>query len=172
VFRPADAVETAECWALALAREDGPSLLSLTRQNLPTVCAGHAENRSARGAYVLAEAEGARQATLIATGSEVEIALAAREQLKADGIDAAVVSMPCQELFDQQDLGYRQTVLGDELRLAVEAASTYGWSRYVADEADVIGMTGFGASGPYQELYQHFGITADAVAKRVKQRLG
>ena len=172
VFRPADAVETAECWALAIAREDGPSLLSLTRQGLPTICAGVEENRSARGAYILSDADGSREATLIATGSEVEIALLAREKLQADGIGTAVVSMPCQELFDRQDAGYRQSVLGDSPRLAIEAASTYGWSRYVADEADVIGMTGFGASGPYQELYEHFGITADAIAERVRQKLG
>lgn len=172
VFRPADAVETAECWALAIARENGPSLLSLTRQGLPTICDGVADNRSARGAYVLAEADGPRKVTLIATGSEVEIALAAREKLKADGIEAAVVSMPCQELFDQQDAAYRHSVLGDELRLAIEAASTYGWGRYVGDEANVIGLTGFGMSAPYQELYEHFGITADAVALRVRQNLG
>ncbi len=172
VFRPADAVETAECWALAIAREDGPSLLSLTRQGLPTVCAGIEENRSQRGAYILADAECVRNMTLIATGSEVEIALAARDTLQADGIGTAVVSMPCQELFDQQDAAYRRSVLGDGARLAIEAASTYGWGRYVADEADVVGMTGFGASAPYQQLYEHFGITADAVAQRVRQRLG
>ncbi len=171
VFRPADAVETAECWALAIAREDGPSLLSLTRQGLPTVCAGVDENRSERGAYVLKDAEGARKVTLIATGSEIEIALAAREKLQADGIGTAVVSMPCQELFDQQDAAYRQAALGDGARLAIEAASTYGWGRYVADEADVVGMTGFGASAPYQQLYEHFGITADAVVERARQRL-
>jgi transketolase len=172
VFRPADAVETAESWALAIAREDGPSLLSLTRQGLPTIAAGSDENRSARGAYVLADAEGDRNVTLIATGSEVEIALAAREKLIADGIGAAVVSMPCQELFDQQDDGYRSAVLGDAPRLSIEAASTYGWARYVGDEANMVGMTGFGLSAPYEQLYEHFGITADAIALKVKQRLG
>lgn len=171
VFRPADAVETAECWALAIARADGPSLLSLTRQGLPTVCDGVQENRSARGAYVLAEADDQRRVTLIATGSEVEIALSAREQLQKDGIGAAVVSMPCQELFDQQDGAYRQEVLGDQLTLAIEAASTYGWGRYVADEGDVIGMSGFGTSAPYQQLYEHFGITAEAVVERARQKL-
>ena len=172
VFRPADAVETAECWALAIAREDGPSLLSLTRQGLPTVCAGVDDNRSARGAYILADADGPRKVTLIATGSEVEIALEARQMLQADGIGTSVVSMPCQELFDQQDTRYRQEVLGSELRLAIEAASTYGWGRYVVDEDNVIGMTGFGASGPYQELYQHFGITAADVVERARRKLG
>jgi len=173
VFRPADAIETAECWALAIAREDGPSLLSLTRQGLPTICAGVEENRSARGGYILAGADGQRRATLIATGSEVEIALAAREKLQADGIGAAVVSMPCQELFDQQDAGYRDSVLGDGVRLAIEAASPYGWGRYVGDETNnVVGMAGFGASAPYQQLYEHFGITADAIVERAKQQLG
>lgn len=171
VFRPADAVETAECWALAIAREDGPSLLSLTRQGLPTVCAGSEENRSAKGAYILADAEGQRDVTLIATGSEVEIALAARDDLGAQGIAAAVVSMPCQELFDQQDVVYRSSVLGDAPRVAIEAASTYGWGRYVGDEANVIGMRSFGASAPYEELYEHFGITADAIIERVQQQL-
>ncbi len=171
VFRPADAVETAECWALAIAREDGPSLLSLTRQGLPTVCAGFDENRSARGGYVLAAVEGTHKVTLIATGSEIEIALAARDQLQADGLGTKVVSMPCTELFDQQDPAYRQDVIGDQLVLAIEAASTYGWTKYVPDESHVIGMSGFGASAPYQQLYQHFGITADGIVARVRQKL-
>jgi len=172
VFRPADAIETAECWALGIARADGPSLLALTRQSVPTVRDAGEENRSAKGAYVIKAPSGARQATLIATGSEVAIALDAAAALEADGIGAAVVSMPCQELFDQQDQAYKQHVLGDGLRLAVEAASPYGWSRYVADEEnDVVGLDGFGASAPYQELYEEFGITADAIAARVRERL-
>jgi transketolase len=172
VFRPADAIETAECWALAITRADGPSLLALTRQNLPTVRDAGSENRSAKGAYVLQQAGGNRRVTLLATGSEVEIALQARDKLEADGIGTAVVSMPCQELFEQQDEAYRASVLGDGLKLAVEAAAAFGWTRYVASEADVIGMPGFGASGPYQELYEHFGITADAIVSRAKVRLG
>jgi transketolase len=172
VVRPADAIETAECWALAITRADGPSLLALTRQNLPTVRDAGSENRSAKGAYVLQQAGGNRRVTLLATGSEVEIALQARDKLEADGIGTAVVSMPCQELFEQQDEAYRASVLGDGLKLAVEAAAAFGWTRYVASEADVIGMPGFGASGPYQELYEHFGITADAIVSRAKVRLG
>ncbi len=112
MFRPADAIETAECWELALKRSDGPSLLALSRQSLPALRVEDGENRSARGGYVLAEAEGARAATVIATGSEVSLAIAAREVLAAEGVAVAVVSLPCWELFAQQDASYRATVLG------------------------------------------------------------
>jgi transketolase len=170
VFRPADPVETAECWALALSLK-GPSVLALTRQSVPTVRTVHdIENRSARGGYVLAEATGARRATLIATGSEVQLALAARALLERDGIATAVVSLPCWALFDAQDAAYRAAVLGTAVRIAVEAASPFGWERYVGDAGNVIGMTGFGASGPAEDLYRHFGITADAVAAAVRTR--
>jgi len=172
VFRPADAIETAECWALAIARADGPSLLALTRQGLPTIRDAGDDNRSARGAYLMKEPSGSRQATLIATGSEVAIAIEAAELLEAKGIGTAVVSMPCQALFDQEDANYKLSILGDGVRLAIEAASPYGWSRYVADEAnDVVGLDRFGASAPYEELYEKFGITADAIAARVQSRL-
>jgi transketolase len=176
VFRPADGVETAECWGLALSERHAPSVLSLTRQGVPTLRRGtQGDNLSARGAYILAESEGARQVTLLATGSEVQLALAARETLKTKGIAAAVVSMPCWELFDKQDAAYRESVLGGVPRLAIEAASTFGWSRYVGDAAGaVIGMPGFGASGPAEELYPYFGITAEklveAALARVKPR--
>jgi transketolase len=170
VFRPADAVETTECWALALAL-DGPSVLALTRQTVPAARRVHdPENRSARGGYVLAEAEGARRVTLIATGSEVSVALEARELLARDGIPTAVVSLPCWQLFDAQDRAYRDGVLGTGVRLAVEAASPFGWERYVGDAGNVIGMTGFGASAPYDDLYRQFGITAAAVAAAAKAR--
>jgi transketolase len=170
VFRPADAVETAECWALALAFK-GPSVLALTRQAVPTVRTTHdPTNRSARGGYVLAEAAGTRRATVIATGSEVALALAARELLARDGIPVAVVSLPCWALFDAQDAGYRAAVLGDRPRVAVEAASAFGWERYVGDAANVVGMPGFGASAPADALFRHFGITAEAVAAAVKAR--
>jgi transketolase len=172
VFRPADAIETAECWALAIGRSDGPSLLALTRQGLPTIRDAGDDNRSARGAYILKEAVAPRRATLIATGSEVAIALDAAKKLEDEGIGTAVVSMPCQALFDQQDAGYKHAVLGDDVRLAVEAGSPYGWSRYVADEAtDVVGLDRFGASAPYEELYERFGITAEAIAARIRDRL-
>jgi transketolase len=172
VFRPADAIETAECWALAIERRDGPSLLALTRQNLPAVrLADDDDNRCARGAYVLAEATGPRALTLLATGSEIHLALQARERLQAEGTPVAVVSMPCFELFERQGTTYRAHVLGDVPRIAIEAASPFGWTRYVASEDDVIGMTRFGASGPYQALYEHFGITVDAIVARAQTRL-
>jgi transketolase len=170
VFRPADAVETAECWAAALDARESPSVLALTRQAVPTLRRDAGENRAARGAYVLAESDGPRRATILATGSEVAIAMAARERLAAEGIAAAVVSMPCWELFERQDGAYRRAVLGTAPRVAVEAASPFGWERYVG-EAGVVGMTGFGASAPAEDLYRHFGITAESVAAAVKARV-
>ena len=172
VMRPADAVETAECWQVAIARRDGPCVLALTRQGVPLVRSGHVDdNLCARGAYVLAEADGPRDVTLLATGSEVQIALEARERLAGEGIRAAVVSMPCFELFEQQDADYRAQVLGTAPRLAIEAATPFGWTRYVASEEDVIGMRSFGASAPYKDLYAHFGITAERLAERAKAKL-
>ena len=165
VFRPADAVETAECWELALASLDRPSILALTRQPVPPLRRDAGENRSARGAYVLAEAEGTRGVTLLATGSEVAIAMAAREQLAGKGIAAAVVSMPCWALFEQQDEAYRATVLGNAPRVGIEAAVEFGWNRYLGDRGRFIGMHSFGASAPIEALYPHFGITAEAVVK-------
>jgi transketolase len=165
VFRPADPVETVECWELALAAAKAPSVIALTRQSVPTLRRDAGENRSARGAYVLADAEGSRRVTLLATGSEVALAMQARTLLKAKGIGAAVVSMPCWELFDAESAAYRQTVLGAAPRVAVEAASAFGWERYVGLEGAVIGMHSFGASAPAEELYRHFGITAEKVAE-------
>jgi hypothetical protein len=140
MFRPADAMETAECWELALRRADGPSLLALSRQALPAMRSDIGENRSARGGYVLAEADGARAVTLIATGSEVAIAMAAREALLGEGIQAAVVSLPCWELFAAQDDAYRAGVLGTVLRVGVEAASGFGWERWLGSDGIFIGM--------------------------------
>ncbi len=172
VLRPADAVETAECWQVMLERRDGPCVIALTRQNVPPVRSTHVdENLCARGGYVLAEAEGARDVTLLATGSEVAIALEARDRLAREGIRAAVVSLPCFELFDRQPEAYRAAVLGSAPRIAVEAAVPFGWTRYVASEADVVGMRSFGASAPYKDLYAHFGITAEAVAEKAKAKL-
>ena len=172
VYRPADAVETAECWTLALESTNTPSILALTRQGLPTVRTEHTdENLCARGAYVLAPADGTRAATILASGSEVEIALAARDALQGDGIPTAVVSMPCWELFDAQDADYRAEVLGDAPRVAVEAGVPFGWSRYGVDEEKVVGMRSFGASAPAPQVYEHFGITADAVADRVREAM-
>jgi transketolase len=174
VFRPCDAVETAECWALALENTSGPSGMVLTRQGLPIQRTEHTdENRSAKGGYVLAEGEGGdRQVTLLATGSEVQIAMAARDALQADGISTAVVSMPCWELFDQQDASYRKSVLGQgAVRVAVEAGVRMGWDAYVRPHGGFVGMTGFGASAPAGELYEHFGITAKNIVQTVKDRL-
>ena len=163
VFRPADAVETAECWELALASTDKPSILALTRQPVPPLRRDAGENRSARGAYVLVEADGPRKITLLATGSEVGIAMTAREQLAAKGVAAAVVSMPCWSLFEAQDETYRRAVLGSAPRVAVEAAIELGWNRYLGERGRFIGMHDFGASAPIEALYPHFGITAEAV---------
>jgi transketolase len=179
VFRPADTVETAEAWELALTTLGTPSVLALTRQNLSTVRRVHArQNLTARGAYVLAEAEGRRQAVLLATGSEVEIALAARDELQAKGIGTQVVSMPCWELFEAQDEKYRRRVLPPgPVRVAVEAAARFGWDRWLLGErgserkAGFVGMHGFGASAPIEALYPHFGITAEAVAAEAERLL-
>jgi transketolase len=174
VFRPADAVETAECWQLALKERNRPSVVALTRQNVPPVrITPTDDNLSARGGYILAEAEGKRRVTLLATGSEVQIALEARQRLQADGIGAAVVSLPSWELFDTQPDDYRRQVLGEgTVRVAIEAAGGFGWDRYLGPNGAMIGMTGFGASAPVEDLYKHFGITAEAAVQAARQRLG
>ncbi len=176
VFRPCDVVETAECWQLALEQKKTPSGMVLTRQGLAPQRKTHKdENLSARGAYILAEGKGGRakrKVTLLATGSEVEIAMAARDMLQKDGVSAAVVSMPCWELFDAQDAAYRNKVLGKgTVRVGVEAAMRFGWDKYVGPDGGFVGMTGFGASAPAPELYEHFGITAANVAAEAKSRL-
>jgi transketolase len=175
VFRPCDAVETAECWGLSLANDSGPSLLALTRQGLPTLrTIAQDDNLSARGGYVMLEAQGGpRRAMIVASGSEVEIACQAREALQADGVPTAVVSMPSQELFKQQSAAYREGVLGgaNVAKVAVEAATGESWATILGGDFSFIGMTGFGASAPYQELYAQFGITPQAVADAVRKRL-
>jgi transketolase len=172
LFRPADAVETVECWELALRRADGPSLLVLSRQAVPALRSDVAENRCARGGYVLAEAEGPRRATLIASGSEVAIALTARMLLAAEGIATAVVSLPCWQLFGIQDEAYRVAVLGHAPRFGIEAATSFGWERWLGENGVFIGMEGFGASGAGDDLYRHFGITPEAIAQAVRRKLG
>jgi len=172
VFRPADAVETAECWALALASET-PSILALTRQNLqPLRTEAADENLCARGAYRLKSAENARKAIILATGSEVEIALGAAEQLEAQGIGTDVVSMPCTERFDAQPWDYREEILPDVsnreiLRVSIEAGATYGWERYVGLHGLKIGIDRFGVSSPAADAYDYFGLTPDKVAARI-----
>ncbi len=171
VFRPADPIETAECWELALGASRTPSVLALTRQAVPllrTEAAG--ENRSSKGAYVLAEAEGGRRdVTIVATGSEVGLAIDARALLAKDGVRAAVVSMPCWELFAAQPVAYRETVLGSAPRIGVEAGVGFGWERWLGDRGAFIGMDGFGASAPAAKLYEHFGITPSKVAETAKR---
>ncbi|MEZ0278499.1 MAG: transketolase [Methylibium sp.] len=164
VFRPADSVECAECWELALLDKDTPSILALTRQGLPPLrMTPTNENPSARGAYVLIKPKGKRDVTLIGTGSEVSLAVEAAKQLAEEEIKAAVVSMPCCELFEAQDESYRDAVLGKAPRVAVEAAAEFGWDKWLGESGAFVGMRGFGASAPAQDLYRHFGITADTV---------
>jgi transketolase len=173
VFRPADTVETAECWALALTSGQRPSVLALSRQGLPTVRGEPgAENLCALGGYILAPAEAERQVTLLASGSEVSLALEAQGLLAAEGIPAAVVSLPCWELFAEQSQHYRDEVLGPgTLRVAVEAGVPFGWDRWIGPGGTVVGMTGFGASAPAKDLYRHFKITPQAIVTAVKERL-
>jgi len=176
VFRPADTVETAEAWELALTSKSTPAVLALSRQNLPTVRHDHtARNLTARGGYVLAEATGKRRVILIATGSEVEVALKARDLLQADGIGTRVVSMPCMEMFAAQTDAYRRKVLPPgPVRVAVEAGVRQGWDRWLLGQggregkAAFVGMVGFGASAPAERLYKEFGITGEAVAAAAK----
>ncbi len=180
VFRPADLVETAEAWECALTTKTTPSVMALSRQNLPAVRKVHTnQNMVSKGAYVLADATGKRQAILLATGSEVEIALAARDLLEAEGIGTRVVSMPCWELFEEQDASWRKKVLpAGPVRVAVEAGIRFGWDRWLFGEggkrekAGFIGMHGFGASAPASRLYAEFGITAEATAAKVKSLIG
>ena len=173
VMRPADAVEAAECWELALEHKDGPISLVFARQSLPLVRHVHTpENLTRRGAYVLHEAAcGHRKVTLLATGSEVVLAVKAREVLEAMGIGTAVVSMPCWELFNQQDSTYRHLVLSNGIRIGIEAAVRQGWDSYIGIEGGFVGMTGFGASGPAEELYKIFNITPEAVVTQALRLL-
>jgi transketolase len=172
VYRPADAVETAECWALALERRDGPSLLALTRQNLPQLRTERSENLCARGAYRLRSAGAARQVVLIATGSEVEVAVETAEALEAEGVGADVVSMPCWSLFDAQDAPYRADLLPPGLlRVSIEAGTTMGWERYVGDGGLAVGIDRFGASAPAEDLFKRFGFTAEAIVPRIMAAL-
>nr|WP_244868076.1 transketolase [Vannielia litorea] len=179
VFRPADAVETAEAWEIALSQTGTPSILALSRQGLPTVRKDHkTKNLTEQGAYVLAEAENKRKAIILATGSEVSIAMEAKALLEAEGIGTRVVSMPSMELFAKQDEKYRKRVLpAGPVRVAVEAAVRQGWDQWLLGErgreakAGFVGMSSFGASAPAEELYEKFGITAKAVAEKVKSLL-
>ncbi len=173
VFRPADGVESAEAWEIALNNTTGPSLIALTRQNLAPARRTHTdENLVAKGGYVLSPATKPEKVVLLATGSEIEIALEAQKKLEADGIGARVVSMPCFSLFAAQPAKYRDETLGGKLpKVAVEAGIRDGWDRWIGPEGGFVGMTGFGASAPYKALFKHFDITAEAVVAAAKERL-
>ena len=171
VFRPCDVVETAEAWRLAIENEHTPSILALSRQNLPMLRTSVQENLTAKGGYVISPSKGERKATLIATGSEVSLAVEAQETLREEGIEVAVVSMPCIELFDAQPVSYQEDILGSCPRIVIEAASKFGWEKYVGLNGDIIGMDGFGASGPGDELYKYFGITKEEIIDSVKNCL-
>ena len=169
VYRPADAIETAECWELALADRSRPSVLALSRQNLPLLRCDTESNRSAAGAYRLISATAPRKVVLVATGSEVSIAVEAAKLLEADGIGADVVSMPCWELYREN--GDCSLFPTDVLKVSVEAGTTFGWERIVGSDGLMIGMDSFGASAPAAALYQHFGLTAEGISSRVQQKL-
>jgi transketolase len=177
VFRPADALETAECWELALQNRNRPSLLALSRQDLPALRTDAAENRCARGAYRVRTADTPRKVVLIASGSEVQLAVDVAEVLEAQGIGTDVVSMVCTQLFDEQDEVYRNDILphvkpSDILRVSIEAGTSYGWERYTMVDGLHIGIDRFGASGPAGDLFQKFGFTTDAIVPQIKARLG
>ncbi|MDR7103414.1 transketolase [Croceicoccus sp. BE223] len=178
VYRPADVIETAECWALALSTPKTPSVLALTRQNLPQLRGeGDADwsassNRSARGAYRLVAAGAERKVVIVATGSEVELAVNVAKALESDGIGADVVSMPCTELFDAQDAAYRADILpAGVLTVSIEAGSTLGWQRYTGRDGLNIGLDRFGASAPAEVLFERFGFTVDAIVPQIKAKL-
>ena len=173
VLRPADAVETAECWALALAQESRPSLLALTRQNLPPLRHDVTKNLCLKGGYRLRTASAARKVVLVATGSEVSLAIEVAEKLEAAGHGADVVSMVSTELFDEQDAAYQADILPDDaLLVSIEAGTTFGWERYTGRHGLRFGIDSFGASAPIEDLFKHFGLTADAITPQILDRLG
>ena len=173
VMRPADTVETAECWQIALEQKDRPTVLALSRQNLPQVrTAAERTGSSAQGGYRLKTPDGKPQVTLIATGSEVHLALECAERLEQEGIAAAVVSMVCTQLFDEQPQAYRaETIPADSLRVSIEAGTTFGWERYTGEGGLNIGLDRFGASAPAQDLFDKFGFTADAIVPQIMNKL-
>ncbi|MBB5771826.1 transketolase [Brevundimonas vesicularis] len=173
VFRPADTIEAMECWQIALQTKTAPSALALSRQKTPAVrTVAATENLSAKGAYEIRPASGEAKATLFGTGTELALALKAAETLEAEGVPTRVVSVPCFELFEQQDAAYRASVVGrGTIRVAVEAAIKQGWEGFIGEDGAFIGMTGFGASAPAEVLYEKFRITSDAIVAAVKARL-
>ena len=173
VFRPADAMETAECWELAIKTDNAPSVLSLTRQGLKPVRTEYSEeNLCARGAYLLSDCDGEADVSIFASGSEIEIAMASQEALATQDIKARVISVPCFELFETQSEEYKKDILGSaKVNVGIEAALRMGWDRFIGSNGIFIGMNSFGASGPYKELYEKFGITAENVVAQVTERL-
>ena len=171
VFRPCDVVETAEAWQLALESAHTPSILALSRQSVPTIRTSADENLTAKGGYIISAGKDNPKATIIATGTEVSLAVEAQKILADENISVNVVSMPCWELFDSQPKKYREKVLGTAPRIALEAGMNFGWERYVGASDNVIGMNGFGASGKGNEVYEHFGITVEAVINKVKNMI-
>ena len=174
VYRPADAIETAECWALAIKRSDGPSTLALTRQGLPPLRHDVSVNHCEKGAYRLKAAESEKRVVLVATGSEVSLAMDVAAKLEAAGLGADVVSMPCAELFDGQSEQYRNELLGGDaiLRVSIEAGTTFGWERYTGLNGLRFGIDSFGASAPIDDLYAHFGLTVDAITPQILEKIG
>jgi len=172
VIRPADAVETAEAWEIALNNDKGPTLLAFSRQDVPTLRTDHtSDNLVRRGAYEIAASPGAK-VTILASGSEVDLAMQAREIMQAEGVAVRVVSMPCWKLFEQQSETYREQILGPgTAKVAVEAAVREGWDRYIGAHGRFVGMHGFGASGPYKDVYKHFALTPEVVADAVRAAL-
>ena len=172
LFRPADATETAECWQIAIKTTNRPSGLALTRQNLLAARTEYSEkNLCEQGAYTLAGSADAK-VTIFASGSEVELAVAARTVLEGKGISTRVVSVPCTELFFEQPDAYRKEVIGNSpVKVAVEAGVREGWDAFIGPEGAFIGMKGFGASAPYKDVYKHFGITTEAVVAAAEAKL-
>jgi transketolase len=173
VFRPCDAVETAECWQLALEARKTPSVLALTRQNVPQLRKGvDVDNRCAAGAYEISPADGKARVSLFASGSEVSLAVDAQTLLKARGVATRVVSVPCFELFFALPDAQRRAIIGDApVKVGIEAAIRQGWDAIIGSDGLFVGMTGFGASAPYKDLYKHFGITAETVAEAALRTL-
>jgi len=170
-MRPCDTVETAECWKISMEALTTPSLIALSRQGLPDLRDQYKENMCAKGGYVISEASAKAKVTLIATGSEVGIAVETQKKLEAAGIPTAVVSMPITELFDEQSKEYKDKTLGDGLRVSIEAASTYGWHKYTGQDGLNFGIDTFGVSSNITDAYEYFGLTADKMAPKIQEAL-
>ena len=168
-FRPCDVVETAEAWQIAINSETTPSILALSRQNVPTIRNNAKENMTQKGGYIISEAKETPVATVIATGTEVSLAIKAQKQLEEENIYINVVSMPCCELFDRQSNEYKRNILGIKPRIAIEAGAQYGWEKYVGENGIIIGLNDFGTSGKGNDVYKHFGITVENLIEQIKK---